>query len=513
MDENSKKSKLLDIYNNIRESWVRDDDKIGYYIELNDIIKDILTKESIEEYFNNNEDDIKYFIEEFLKEVVDIILKSFKIYGNDGDEIGLDLLFNVYHIFTKFHKNEKYSPIYELIRTVFKNDESNHNFFDGNSNHVDNEVKKYDYSKFNLKYNSEFKNQESKKFEVNDIIDIPIEYEKNRTIDKYCWVRGKITEITDDEYIVNYWKDKEKRISKSDVNIYPAGTKTTDWEWRTNLKKWDLVDCYDRSKWYPATIMDIKEEGEIEGIKFFNYQIGWRLYPEHYNNLEDPEDKPEKHLDLWTTNKDIETDSKGEKFFGDRENFDEKIPYFSKRIQKFDTFSKLQLKYLNYNFMDPSAMYGYHSFSSDTDKSNPLKIMSDNLYNDTELIMDQFYKYEKDGKKNIILGKTKKFSCYFALLLKKIEEENGFEKLMEILQDKPNAEEIYTIFFILYHSFNYIHIDYFKEKMPILKKVTLEFINDLDAKKMKTMPKDFRSVVIDLLEKISKNENAISFMK
>ena len=511
MDENSKKSKLLDIYNNIRESWVRDIDKIKYYIELNDIIKDILKKESIEEYFNNNEEDIKYFIEEFLKEVLDIILKSFKIYGNDGDEIGLDLLFNVYHIFTKFHKNEKYSPIYELIRTVFKNDESNHNFFDGNSNHVDNEVKKYDYSKFNLKYNSEFKNQESKKFEVNDIIDIPIEYEKNRTIDKYCWVRGKITEITDDEYIVNYWKDKEKRISKSDVNIYPAGTKTTDWEWRTNLKKWDLVDCYDRSKWYPATIMDIKEEGEIEGIKFFNYQIGWRLYPEHYNNLEDPEDKPEKHLDLWTTNKDIETDSKGEKFFGDRENFDEKIPYFSKRIQKFDTFSKLQLKYLNYNFMDPSAMYGYHSFSSDTDKSNPLKIMSDNLYNDTELIMDQFYKYEKDGKKNIILGKTKKFSCYFALLLKKIEEENGFEKLMEILQDKPNAEEIYTIFFILYHSFNYIHIDYFKEKMPILKKVILEFINDLDAKKMKTMPKDFRSVVIDLLEKISKNENADFF--
>ena len=118
---------------------------------------------------------------------------------------------------------------------------------------------------------------------------------------------------------MNYWKDKEKRISKSDVNIYPAGTKTTDWEWRTNLKKWDLVDCYDRSKWYPATIMDIKEEGEIEGIKFINYQIGWRLYPEHYNNLEDPEDKPEKHLDLWTTNKDIETDSKGEKFFGDRE--------------------------------------------------------------------------------------------------------------------------------------------------------------------------------------------------
>ena len=75
---------------------------------------------------------------------------------------------------------------------------------------------------------------------------------------------------------------------------------------------------------------------------------------------------------------------------------------------------------------------------------------------------------------------------------------------MEILQEKPDSEEIYTIFFILYHCFNYIHIDFFKEKAPILKTTVLEFINNLDDKEMKKIPNDFRNIVTDLLEKINK---------
>ena len=112
MEKKYKISKLAEIYNNINESYVKNIDKINYYIEINNIIKDILTKESIEEYFNNNEDDIKYFMEEFLKKIVDIILKSFEIYGKDGDEIGLDILFNIYNIFIKFHKIQNIHLLY-----------------------------------------------------------------------------------------------------------------------------------------------------------------------------------------------------------------------------------------------------------------------------------------------------------------------------------------------------------------------------------------------------------------
>ena len=119
-------------------------------------------------------------------------------------------------------------------------------------------------------------------------------------------------------------------------------------------------------------------------------------------------------------------------------------------------------------------------------------------------LKDQFFKYEKDGKKNIIIGKTGNFASFFALFLKQIEQENGFEKMMDILKDKPDSEEIFTVFYILYNCFNYIHIDFFKENAPILKNVVLEFVNNLDDKEMKKIPKDFRSIITDLLEKINK---------
>lgn len=60
------------------------------------------------------------------------------------------------------------------------------------------------------------------------------------------------------------------------------------------------------------------------------------------------------------------------------------------------------------------------------------------------------------------------------------------------------------MFYILYNCFNYIHIDFFKENAPILKNVVLEFVNNLDDKEMKKIPKDFRSIITDLLEKINK---------
>ena len=352
-------------------------------------------------------------------------------------------------------------------------------------------------------YNSDFISEENqkKKFEIGDVVDIPYEYEQSRTIDKYCWVRGTIKSISDEEYLVELWPNKEKTIPFSDLNIFPAGTKTIDWDWRSNLKDWDLIDCYDRNRWYPATVIRIHEEQNNNDINYLTYKIGFRIYPEHFNNKEDPEDKAINHIEIWKKEPDLETDSRSEQYYGDREGFDENIPMFSKRIQKFNTYSKMQLKYLSYNFNTSSAMYGFHS---ENEKSNPLKIMNDNLYSDTELNIDQFYKYEKNGKKNIIIGKIGNFSGFFAYFLKQIEQENGFEKMMEILQEKPDSEEIYTIFFILYNCFNYIHIDFFKEKAPILKTTVLEFINNLDDKEMKKIPNDFRNIVTDLLEKINK---------
>ena len=505
MEENSLKQKLEEINNNIKESWTRDIDKVEYYIAMNDMLKEILTKESIEEYFSNNEADVTYFMGDFIKDTVGYILRAYTIYGENGDRIGLEILLNIYKIFLKFHKNKKYAPIFEIIRGVFSHHTQKHNFFEGSFRDDKDSIKKYDYNKFNMEYNSEFSCNEKneKKFEVNDEVDIPIEYDQARLIDKYCWTRGKIKSINEEEYTIEYHDNKEvkeKKISFSELNIYPSGTKTIDWDWRTNLKQWDIIDCYDRSKWYPSTVTSIEEEEDNDGIKYICYHIGFRIYPEHFNNLDDPEDIAKNHISIWNSTQ-LETDSRGEKYYGDREGFDEKIPMFSKRIQKFNTFSKYQLKNLNYSFNVPSM--GLNFSSSESERSNPLKIMNDKLYSDTELSIDQFYKYEKDGKKNIIIGKTGYFSCFFGMLLKLMERENDFDQMMEILQDKPDSETIYTIFFILYNCFNYIHIDFFKEKAPILRSAVLEFINNLDDKEMKKIPKDFRNIVTDLFEKIN----------
>ena len=150
---------------------------------------------------------------------------------------------------------------------------------------------------------------------------------------------------------------------------------------------------------------------------------------------------------------------------------------FSKRIQKFNTFSKLQLKHLGYSFNAPPNNYPFNNENDKNEQSNPLKKMNEDLYYDTDILVDKLYNYEKDGKKNIIIGKPDNFSYFFALYLKKIEKKHGFEKLIEILQNNPDLEEIYTIFFILYHCFDYIHIDFFKEKETILRKSYIEFMN------------------------------------
>ena len=60
MDENnhedqdsSMKDKLKKICSQIKESWYRDCDRTEYMINLTNMLKEMLTHETLEEYFNN----------------------------------------------------------------------------------------------------------------------------------------------------------------------------------------------------------------------------------------------------------------------------------------------------------------------------------------------------------------------------------------------------------------------------------------------------------------------------
>ena len=115
-NEKSLKQKLNEIKEEIKISWLRDCDKTEYMILLTKMLKEIQAKDSLEEYFSNNEEDLSFFMGDFFKDVLYNILIQPVIYGENGDEIGLELLLNIYKLFQKFHKNKKYAPLFENIR-------------------------------------------------------------------------------------------------------------------------------------------------------------------------------------------------------------------------------------------------------------------------------------------------------------------------------------------------------------------------------------------------------------
>jgi len=498
-NEKSLNQKLNEIKEEIKMSWISDCDKTEYMILLTKMLKEMQAKDSLEEYFENNEEDLSFFMGDCLKDILYNILIQPIIYGDNGDEIALELLLNIYKLFQKFHKNKKYAPLFENIRQIFSQ-EKKHDFFTCTGQRNRNPVKKYNCMEFNKEYNSDFlkKDKINNKFEIGDEVDIPIDNKNSRNfLDKKSWVRGRIKEIKNEEYIIEYGEEDETlNVSINDFNIYPIGKKTKDWDWRTSLKKYDVIDGFDRGKWYPSTIMRVIED-EVNGFKTVKYKVGFRLYPQHFKNPEDENDKCENHLDIWKQgyfSNTPDSDSEGEKYYGDKENFDETIPHHSKRIQKFNTFSRCQQKNLSFSFNN--------SFYSSNEKNNPMKVMNENLQNDTEISIEEFYDYEANGKRNCIIGKDKDFVCYYALFLKKMENEGSFNEFIEILKNEPNAEEIYNIFFILSNAFPYIHSGYFKENSNIIKDSLIKFINNLDTKEIRNLPKDLIDIISELLKKI-----------
>ena len=205
MDESNKEeadstylNKLKEIASEIRESWMCNKDKTEYMIELTKIIKEILTKESIEEYFSNDEKILSYFMGDFMKEVLENIFNQQMIYGENGDEIALELLLYIFKLFLKFHKNPKYSPLFEKIRYIF-NDNGSKSFF--NHHRYEDDEKMFDFLNFNSKFCFEFIKYENK-FNVGDEVDFLKKNNSSKPIEAYSWLSGKIKQIQDDQYII-----------------------------------------------------------------------------------------------------------------------------------------------------------------------------------------------------------------------------------------------------------------------------------------------------------------------
>ena len=68
--DSSKFKRLKKIAEEIETSWQRDCDRTEYMSKLIDMIKEILTKGSLEEYFSEDEKLLPYFMDEFLEKVL-----------------------------------------------------------------------------------------------------------------------------------------------------------------------------------------------------------------------------------------------------------------------------------------------------------------------------------------------------------------------------------------------------------------------------------------------------------
>ena len=118
--------KLISLANDVKSSYQYDRDETDSIKEIIEILKSILIMESIEEYFSNNKSDLNYFMGEFSREVLQYILHQYFVYGENGNELALELLFHFVELFFKFHKNKEYNVLFENIRTIFN---PNSNFY------------------------------------------------------------------------------------------------------------------------------------------------------------------------------------------------------------------------------------------------------------------------------------------------------------------------------------------------------------------------------------------------
>ena len=523
-DKSETYRKLEQLSRDVRNSWSNDCDETDSMKEIIEMINGMLVMTSLEDYFLNDKVDLEYFMGEFSKEVLTNILLQPIIFGENGDQIGLDLLYHYIKLFMKFHKKKEYSNLFENIRKIFSKPNSNQ-FFNPKAHSFKKEInkkKKFNYDKFNDEYCKDFKKDtiNDETFKIGDKVDILIRYDKSKSfLDQNAWVRGIITDIIDNEYIIEYPNHSINNIRTNvpidSPKVLKEGTKTEDWEWRLSLKENDLVDCYERNKWFPGTICKVIEYKNENGLIYKDYRVGFRLYPDYFVENSEYDYNTFLQYTIFWDNPDNLLDEKGNSYFGDSENCDEIIAFYSKKIQKFQKFTSIQKESLNNQYNNLLSSYNnnlnsdninvINSFHDRSDGDERVKIMTEFLENDkNEKKIEDMYFYEKEGQKNYIIGKEDDNFCYyFAQLLKKLADDGEFENMINILKDKPTIDELYTIFFILMNSSSYIHNEFFKENFDIFKNSYYEMMINLSSKEMRTSQKEMEDLAGNFFVKIS----------
>ena len=169
-------------------------------------------------------------------------------------------------------------------------------------------------------------------------VDVQIDLRKsyNPSQEKKVWVRGKVHKITENSVqIVTSDDPTPLTFGIGSFEFTTSGKMTQDHDWRINLKPGDMIDGYDRGKWYPSTVLSVKKE-MVNGLPKIDTRIGFRVYIKICENWAD-------YRRIWPE-KSLAKDSNGDEYFGDSENMDETLPHYTKRIMKLNTMISSEFK-------------------------------------------------------------------------------------------------------------------------------------------------------------------------
>ena len=488
-NQNNQKSELLNkmeyLQESIFQSWMKDLDKVNEIIETHNFLEDILNKceseDDIENYFNNK-DEFNYFINKFSKQIIQSILKQYKIYGENGEDKAFEILIDYLKIFLKYIMNSngknqiKLHNILDYINEIF---DMSKNFYKSQSNYLNesNSKKSITYQRYNelfLKKKNKIKINDIKEGEEIDVL-IP----SKEKFDDMIWSRGKIISKTENDFSVKVLNnDNPITFSFESFDYSLKGTNTKDWEWRINIQEGDIIDCYERKKIYPATIIKrIEDDNKLE------YNVSFRIYLDSVNY------DIEKYKIFWP-GKEIEEEDYRE-FIGDKKIYDENIPFTSRRLFPRDTKLTIQeIDFSNYN--------------------NDLIYYIDNQVEDIDL----------NGKKTITIGRIDNYEYYFNCLLNEFGNLNGFDIMIKYIEENINKLEnekekknydnsliIKLIFSIFKIALPFLYKPLFDKYCDKLSKIILNYVNSLSNNDLRNMKKETIDLMTDILKQCSKMSN------
>ena len=502
--------KLTELQKEIYESWLRDTDKVKEIIETHNFLNEILKKNTMEEIesqiFNNNENHLEYFSNEFSKNVISNLLKQTVVFGENGEDCAFDVLLDYSKIFLKLltlnDKNIfKFYNILEPIKEIFDNTKdfynlSNYQYKDKNPN----SKKKIEYNKYNEQYlrkKNEILTSELKEGEEIDVLIQDLDY-----FNYHVWVRGRIISIEEKTFQVKILnKDEPLELNFSSFEYAKKGSFTEDWDWRLNLKEGDIVDCYKRIKYYPATVVE-----RFDSDNELKYKISFRIYVNSVDNID-------KYKSFYP-NKDIEFDEeRNQEFIGENNFYDDVLKMSSIKLKKKD--SKI---FLNEN----------------------------NSIDDDYCLDDFVDEIDVNGNKTITIGKNNNYKYYFNSLLNAFGNLNGFDIMLDFINNKKfqiensdnknyntitpgnninnndiNQQNYYNDVILLIFTIFKAAIPYFYKPLLIkyskeLSKTIFKFFDDLSQNDLRNLKKEIIELTSDLLKEctefLSKDNNNEEFL-